>query len=456
MTPPSLISLWRETKALSILAFPIILSQLAQMGMNFTDTVMAGRHSETSLAGVAVGSSVWVPCFLLTVGMLMAVTPMVAHALGAKQMDDIRHTLQQAIWLALACGVTMLIVLQGFTFGFEWVAMDAEVRAQAIGYAKAVSFGLPALALFQALRGFSDGLHLTRPFLYVSMMAVLLNIPLNYIFIYGLFGLPEMGGIGCGWATAMILWLEAGIMLWISLKHPKLAVFSWVSGWRRPQRRRILELLKLGAPIGVALLIEASMFSLIALFLAQLGSVAVAGHQVAMSFISLLFMVPLGFALALTIRCGYLLGQGNIQQARYVGYLGIGLTLVAATVYCLLILVAANAIAGIYTHNEEVRNLAVQLLFLAAIFQFSDAIQVAATGALRGYKDTEFAFYVVVLSYWGVGLPLGYSLGLTRFWGEAFGAKGFWMGLIAGLGLASLLLCARFVFISGHRAKLPA
>ncbi len=438
----------REAKALLLLAGPIIVSQLAQMGMNFTDTVMAGRHHEHSLAGVAIGSSLWVPCFLFLMGLLMATTPIISQAWGAGKISDIKHSMQQAMWLAIASGITMMMVLQILGGIFDMVAMDDQARTQAKGYVLAISFGLPALAVLQVLRGLNEGAQLTRPFMYVSLIAMLLNIPLNYVFIYGKFGLPAMGGIGCGWATAIVLWFEVLLMLWLTLKNPKLAHIKWQINWCKPKPQKLREILKLGTPIGVSLLIESSMFALIALFLANLGNTIVAGHQVAMSVASLLFMIPLSISMALTIRCGYCLGKEQPQQARYIGYMGIGFTLISAALFSMLILLASEQIAALYTTNPAVQALAIKLLLLAAIFQFSDATQVAAAGALRGYKDTRFAFFVVLIAYWGIGLPLGYSLALTTFWGTPHGAQGFWIGLIAGLGIASVLLTRRFIRIS--------
>jgi len=442
-----------EAKALLLLSAPIVVSQLAQMGMNFTDTIMAGRHSQTSLAGVAIGSSFWVPCFLFLVGVLMAITPMVAQAWGARNTKDIKHTIQQGFLLAVALGLSMTFVLQLLANVFDVMEMEAQTRVQAKGYLFAVSFGLPALAFFQILRGLNEGVHITRSFMYASLIALLINIPLNYIFVYGKFGLPELGGVGCGWATAIVLWIELFLMLFISLKNKTLRKINWQLDWNIPDIPKIIEILKLGIPIGVALLIESSMFALIALFLAVLGTTVVAGHQVAMSFISTLFMVPLSLSLALTIRCGFYIGQANPQGARYIGLLGLGFTLVTAAFFSLLITLTSENIAALYSTNPMVKSLAVELLFLAAIFQFSDAVQVTAAGILRGYKDTRFAFFTVLIAYWVVGLPLGYSLALTSFWGKEYGAQGFWIGFIAGLGVASISLALRFLIISQHQIR---
>lgn len=443
-----------EARKLLLLALPLMISQLAQTGMSFVDTVMAGRHSEQSLAAVAVASSLWIPAFLTLTGILMAVTPIIAHANGARRPDEIRRTVQQGFWLALFTGIGFMLLVRKLGGVFSLLEMEPEVLTQAQGYLEAVSWGIPALALFQVLRSFNEGFHLTRPYMYVSLAALLCNIPVNYIFIYGKLGLPAMGGVGCGWATALVIWLQLILLLAHTLANRVLTDSGWRQHWQWPRLDSQVEILRLGLPMGLSILIESSMFTLIALFIAKLGASVVAGHQVAMSFASLTFMIPLSLSMAITIRCGYSLGSGQPGRARFIGYTGIAITLGTAAISSATMLFFPSAIASIYSINPEVRVLAAELLILAGIFQFSDALQVSAAGALRGYKDTRFAFVVVMISFWCVGLPLGYTLGLTDYWAEASGPQGFWIGLIAGLTLASLLLGGRFILLS-RRYMLP-
>jgi len=440
-----------EARTLIILALPLMISQVAQTGMSFVDTVMAGRHSEESLAGVAIGSSLWIPAFLALTGIMMATTPMVAHAYGARRNTEIKGTLQQALWLAIILGIGFMLTLRNFGGIFELLEVEPGVLVQANGYIKAVAWGLPALAGFQVLKCLNEGVHLTRPFMYISVIALLINIPLNYILIYGKFGLPALGGIGCGWATAIIIWLELLMLLVLTLRNPKFRPWNLFSNWQKPDLSRFVDILRLGLPIGISFLIESSMFALIALFIAKLEATVVSGHQIVISFSSLTFMVPLSISMAITIRCGYSLGRNRPDRARFIGWIGIALTLCTATLSSSAMLLFPEAIASLYTQTPEVKALAIDLLTLAALFQFSDAVQVSSAGALRGYKDTRFAFLVVLFAYWGVGLPLGYTLGLTQMWGAAQGPHGFWIGLIVGLTLASLLLSSRFYIIGKRR-----
>ncbi len=448
------VSFFSEGRRLLLLALPLMVSQLAQTGMSFVDTVMAGRHNEVSLAAVAIASSLWIPAFLTVTGILMAVTPIIAHANGARRTGEIQHTIQQALWLSLFVGVGFLILLRHLGGIFELLEMEPAVRIQAQGYLEAVSWGIPALAAFQVFRSLNEGFHQTRPYMYVSLAALLCNIPLNYILIYGKFGLPAMGGVGCGWATTMVIWLQLFLLVAHTLYNRTISATHWLADWQLPDREMLMAILRLGLPIGISILIESSMFTLIALFIAQLGATVVSGHQVAMSFASLVFMIPLSFSIAITIRCGYTLGGNRPAQARAIGGMGIIITVATASISSTVMLLFPEQIASLYTSSPQVKSLAVELLFLAGIFQFSDAVQISAAGALRGYKDTRFAFVVVLISFWGLGLPLGYTLGLTDFWGAPTGPQGFWTGLIAGLTLSALLLGGRFIHLSRKRIEM--
>jgi MATE family multidrug resistance protein len=295
------------------------------------------------------------------------------------------------------------------------------------------------------IRSFCEGFGLTRVVMKIGVLGLLCNIPLNYIFIYGKFGLPAMGGVGCGWATSivmLVMLLAGGFYLW---RSPAFTVAAPLGQWQRPNLRATRQFLHLGFPIGVSLLIEVSMFSLIALLLAPRGDITVAAHQITMSFTGLTFMLPLSIALAITIRVGHLTGARDFPQARRSGYTGILLALGCALISCSFMLFFAHDIASLYSPNPVVITLAAQLLTIAAFFQFSDSIQVAAAGALRGYKDTSIPLLLVFVAYWLIGMPAGYLLGLTDLLGPAQGAHGFWYGLVLGLSLGAFLLGMRLL-----------
>lgn len=439
-----------EARTLLRLGAPIMVAQLSQTAMGFVDTLMAGRVSPRDLAAVALGNGIWLPVFLALSGILMAITPMVAQLLGANRQRHAGATFQQGLWVSLLLGVLAFFSVRHCAWIFEQLDVTPALGALSQDYLNAISWGLPAILLYQLIRSFCEGFGLTRVVMKIGLLGLLCNIPLNYIFIYGKLGLPAMGGVGCGWATAIvmcIMLLAGAVYLW---RSPAFAEAVPLGQWQRPNLAATRQFLRLGFPIGCALLIEVSMFTLIALLLASLGDISVAAHQITMSFTGLTFMLPLSIALAITIRVGHLVGAGETHQARLSALTGILLALGCALASCSLILVFAEAIARLYSPNPVVVALAAQLLMIAAFFQFSDSIQVAAAGALRGYKDTTWPLLLVFVAYWMIGLPSGYVLALTELLGPAMGPRGFWYGLLLGLTLGAALLGTRLYCKAGR------
>ena len=277
----------------------------------------------------------------------------------------------------------------------------------------------------------------------LGLSALALNIPINYIFIYGHFGVPAMGGVGCGWATAIVMWFMAlGMVVWtfrgaIYQSSKVYSHFEW------PKWAILKRLLSVGLPIGIAVFAESSIFAVIALLIGSLGATVVAGHQIALNFSSLVFMIPYSLGMAITVRVGQALGRQQPREARFVAGVGMGTALVWAAISASLILLLREQIATVYTADPMVIEVATMLLMFAALYQFSDVIQVTAAGALRGYQDTRVTMILTLFAYWGIGLPVGYALGLTDWFGPANGPSGLWQGLIVGLTCAALMLGVR-------------
>ena len=444
-----------EARQLIPLAAPILAAQLAQQTLAFVDTVMAGRVSATDLAGVAVGGSIWGPIFLFLYGVLLAVTPIVAQLHGAGKTAETGPLTRKGIVVAAPLVVIAIVLLQNAGFIFTWMDVDLQVARISTAYLKAISWGVPALVLFFLLRNLSEGMGLVRPSMLIGLASIPVNIAGNYIFIYGKLGFPAMGGIGCGWASALSLWFMCSCMLltiWRVRRYDKTHFFDLnktCGAEGAPQ------LLRLGLPIGLSLLVEASIFALIALFLSPLGALTVASHQITLNYSSMIFMIPLSLASAITIRVGHAIGRQRDDRARLSSKTGLILNSSIAVVTATLTLFFAERIAGIYTENPQVIIIAVGLLHLNALYQVSDALQIGAAAALRGYKDSRVPLLMVVVSYWIIGLPLGYSLALTHFWGEPLGAKGFWISLIIGLSVAAVLLGLRLYRVSRKKLPLP-
>jgi len=298
-----------------------------------------------------------------------------------------------------------------------------------------------------ALRGLTDGLGHTRVIMAFSVLSTLINLPMNYIFIYGKLGLPAMGGVGCGWATSISNGVAAAALLVYLNRSRVYRQFHLIADWVKPDLAGMRYILGIGVPIGFTIFVEASLFSVIALFLAPLGPVVVAGHQIALNVVSLLFMLPLSIGMALTLRVSFLMGARAPATARLISRSSLILAAATALVFAILLFVFSREIAALYTSDTEVQAVTVKLLMFAALFQIADVIQVTCISALRGYKDTRIPMFIMLFSFWGVGMPLGYLLTFTDWLVPAMGAAGFWVGLTGGLASASILLgCRLFLF----------
>lgn len=358
----------REWKTLASLGGPILITQLAQMANGVLDTVMAGHYSARDLAGVAIGNSFWMPVFLFFVGVLAALQPTISMHHGAQAMHKITPITWQGVYMALFSAAVMIALLSHVEPALVWLTLETETARITQGYLHGFVWGVPAMLLIVALRGFTDGLGHTKVIMGVSLLSTLINFPLNYIFIYGKLGIPAMGGIGCGWATALANTL-AMVVLLVYLHHSKtFRHFSLLQHAKKPDWNEIKKLLRLGIPIGSTLFFEVSMFTVIALFLAPLGPVVVAGHQLVLNFVSLMFMVPLSLGMALTLRVSFLVGQGNQKIAHQLARSTLLLALCIALFYVPLLVLGTHLIASAYTKDTDVIAVAVQLLKLAAIF----------------------------------------------------------------------------------------
>ncbi|MEE2762849.1 MAG: MATE family efflux transporter [Pseudomonadota bacterium] len=429
-----------EWRTLAILGGPILIAQIAQMANGVIDTVMAGHASAEDLAAVGIGSSLWMPLFLFFMGLLGALQPIISGYNGARTLDRIMPTTWQGLYLAGAGSVIMIALLTQVHPVLALLNLEPRTAGITQGYLDAFAWGVPAMLLMTALRGLTDGLGHTRVIMAFSVLSTLINLPLNYIFIYGKLGLPAMGGVGCGWATSLSNGIAALALLVYLNRSETYRRFHLLADWAAPKLADLGYILRIGVPIGFTIFVEASMFSVIALFLAPLGPVVVAGHQIALNVVSLLFMLPLSIGMALTLRVSFLMGAGAPDTARLISRSSLLLAAATALVFALLLWLFSEQIAALYTGEAEVRQVTVRLLLFAALFQIADVIQVTCISALRGYKDTRIPMFIMVFSFWGLGLPLGYALTFTDLIWPAMGAAGFWVGLTGGLTSASMLL----------------
>ncbi|WP_210451623.1 MATE family efflux transporter [Pantoea ananatis] len=433
-----------EARQLLALAIPVILAQVAQTAMGFVDTIMAGAVSATDMAAVAVGTSIWLPAILFGHGVLLALTPTIAQLNGSGRRERIAEQLRQGFWLAFFLSLLIMLVL--WNAGYVIRSMhdiDPLLAEKAEGYLHALLFGAPGYLFFQVMRNQCEGLSKTKPAMVLGFLGLMLNIPLNYIFIYGHFGMPALGGVGCGVATASVYWAMFFCMRFWVRRMRSMRDIRVESRWSAPSRVILQRLTGLGLPVALALFFEVTLFAVVALLVSPLGIVNVAGHQIALNFSSLMFVLPLSMGVAATIRVGYRLGQGSTEQARVAAWTAQGVGVSMAVITAIFTVTFRHQIAQLYNDNPAVVTLAAQLMMLAAIYQISDSIQVIGSGILRGYKDTRSIFFITFIAYWLLGLPSGYILALTDWVVPRMGPAGFWCGFIVGLTSAAIMMLWR-------------
>lgn len=437
-----------EARSLLALGIPIFFAQFSQTAMGFVDTIMAGSVSETEMSAVAVGFSIWLPAILFGQGLLMALTPIIAQMNGSGRRHLISDQVQQGLWLAffLSLGVMLLLYNSQLILG-NMPHIDPELADKSVRFLHAIMWGAPGYLFFQVYRSQCEGLSKTKPGMVIGFLGLMVNIPINYIFIYGHFGAPALGGVGCGVATASVYWAMCMMMRWYVKHTPSQRDIRPTKSFASPNPLILKRIIVLGTPIGLALFFEVTLFAVVALLVAPLGVVAVAGHQVALNFSSIMFMFPLSLGIAATIRVGYNLGRQSTEAAKISSYTGLVVGLMVACCTAILTATFREPIAMMYNKNPEVVVLASSLMLFAAIYQLSDSVQVIGAGILRGYKDTRSIFFITFTAYWILGLPSGYILALTDLVTPAMGPKGFWIGFIIGLSAAAIGMFIRILWI---------
>ena len=425
------------------LAIPVVVGMVASFSMNFVDTLMAGRlpEKEIALAGIATGGAIWSAMLMFILGLLMALQPVVAQVDGAGNRSEGGAAARQGMWIALAVSVPFVLFLRSGGPMLQWMAVGADIVPTAIEYMDALSWGAPGVCLLLTLRFFSEGSGYTRPTMYMGLLGIVLNVPLNYVLMFGKLGLPALGAEGCGVATSIVIWAQLLMMFFYVRWHAHFKEFELFKRWDWPQWAEISKLLKIGLPIGTGIFVEGSLFIGAALLIARLGALPASAHLIAINYSALMFMIPLGLASAVTTRVGNALGRGEPEAARYAGLIGLLIVLFTQTLSAASMIIFPEFIVSIYTNDPAITSIAVGLLFYSAIFQYADGIQICAAGALRGLKDTVVPMFINMVSYLLVGLSVGYYLTFNK----AMGPAGMWIGMIVGLSFGAVLLLGRFL-----------
>lgn len=429
---------------------PILITQLALFAMTFFDTVMSGKASPTDLAGVAIGSSLWVPVQSGLTGILLAVTPIVAQMVGANRRDQVPNTIIQAIYFSVAIASAVLLggaVLLDPILGM--MNLEPDVHQIARGFLQAIAFGVVPMFVYTVIRCFIDALGLTRVSMMITLISLPINVALNYLLIFGNLGFPRLGGVGAGYASAITYWCILLISLYVVHRVEPFTQFAIFPRFYRISVKAWKELLQLGLPIGFSIFFEVSIFAAVTLLMSEFDTATIAAHQAAMNFASFIYMVPMSISMALTILVGFEVGAERYRDAKQYSYLGIGTALVLASMCGIGLFFFTEQVAGFYTNDATVLQLAQHFLLYSILFLLSDAVAAPIQGILRGYKDVTIPFIVALVSYWVIGLPLGFLLAKLTAWG----ATGYWIGLISGLAAGALFLFGRLLSLQRRRIR---
>jgi len=437
---------WREEfKGLLSLSWPLIVNNLSIAAIHTADAMMSGRLGAESLAAVAVGGSVWFFGFAFVMGSLMAISPISARHYGAGNPELIGRYTRHGIYLAIFAGLVVIFVGSRLVGpALEMIGVDPEFRQLTVDYVHALILGAPAIFIFLALRFTNEGIGATKPIMYASVFSLVANVFLNYVLMFGHFGAPALGVVGCGYASAITMWLIMIALCIYMIKSPKYRPLKIFAHFGRLRPEVLKEILILGVPISITITAEAGLFNAVSVLMGTRGASIAAAHLVAINFAMTAFMIPLALSSGITIRVGHALGAGNSQAARLSGAFGILVCAVFMSCSAVAMLFFRDAVVGLYTNDPSVTSIAISLLLAAAIFQIADGVQIGAAGALRGFKDTRVPMVINIFAYWVLAFPLAYLAAVTYKAAPVY----TWGAFIVGLSVAALLLTWRYARLS--------
>ena len=451
----------QDTQQIVKLAWPVLVGQLAVLAFGTIDTVLLGRLGSVDLAALAVGSAAYITVFVGLMGVLLAIGPIVGHLYGAGRLAEAGQQFHQGVWLALALSVLGIVVL-AFPQPFLALAkVEGEVERGIRGYMGALAFALPAALLFTVYRGFNTAISRPKAVMNLQLGALALKLPLSVALAWGVpaLGWPALGVVGCGLATVIVMWLQCAAAAWILLRDPHYAPYALVGrGLDAPNGAMLRAQLRLGLPMGAGILIEVTGFTFMAIFIARLGPLPVAGHQIAANLVAMLFMMPLALANATSTLVAQRLGAQALQQARHLAWHGVLLASVLAVLMGALVYAGRTAVAGLYTQDAAVAAAALVLMAWVVWFHLADALQTMAALVLRAYRVATLPVVVYAVALWGVGLGGGYALAFREVtpaswlpW--AVGASGFWASATIALWLAAVLLLLLLAWVMNQKRR---
>ncbi len=422
------------------LAYPVTIGQLGHVMLGVEDSIMVGKVGATPLAAASLVNGLVFLIIVFGLGMTLAITPLVAIAKGQNNREQCGVVLRQGLLLNAALAVALSVVTYFLSDLIFFLNQPPEVAVQAASYAKILSFSITPFMLFQIYRQFIEGLSFTRPAMYITILANLVNIFGNWIFIYGKLGFPAMGLDGAGYSTLAVRIFMAAVIIVYTITASRFKEYEPTLRFRNINRAVIRRLLNIGLPSGLQHFFEVGAFSFSAVMIGWLGSTPLAAHQIALSMASISFMIILGISAAGTIRVGSAVGRDDIAGVRNAGFSALFIAATIMACFGLIFVSFRNFFPRLFISNSEVISVAASLLVVAAFFQISDGVQAVGLGILRGLTDVKMPMIFSFVAYWVVGLPVGYLLGFVA----GKGVVGIWIGLLSGLSIAAFFFAMRF------------
>ena len=430
--------LWLEISRTLSIAVPLIVAQLLQMGNGVVDALVAGRLGTTELAAGGIGAGLWFFASILCIGLMAGLSPTLSRLIGQGRRKVVGGVFRQGLWLGGAVGLFALALVQIIAALLHHSALEPALVPAIRAYLYTACWSLPAFAVVMACRNVCEATSLTRPVMLVQLAGLMINIVADLGFGLGWFGLPKLGLAGIGIATSVVT-VSMALALLLILRGRRFERFQLFAQFDPPQWQAIKPLLLLSVPIYFALLFEAGLFVATAVQMGMIGTLESGAHNIAISFSGACYMLPLGLSFALTARTGQVYGRESWPAIKLRIVSGLTLTFAMAATTALLLVSFRHQLPVLYSADSHVRDIAANLLILAALFQLSDGAQVALLGILRGLQDTRVPMLINAVAYWGVAFPLGFFA--AHHWG--YGAYGLWAGLIIGLTVAAVLLAFR-------------
>ncbi len=436
-----------DIPALLKLATPLLVGQLAVIAFGVLDTAMTARYSADDLAALAMASAIFISIYVGLTGVISALAPIAGQLFGAKRFDEIGEEVRQAGWLAIGLTLLGCLILTNAEQILKISHMTADIEGKARFYLNILAYGLPASMGMRILMALHNAVSRPAVITVVQLIGLGLKLPLNLLFIYGGFGIAAMGGPGCAVATIIVNWFWLIITLSFVLLDRFYQPFQIFSRFSMPDWHRIWTLLKLGTPIGFSYLIEVTSFTFMSLFIARLGTTALAGHQIIANMGTVIYMVPLSLSIATMTLVSQSIGANQQERAEEIGWSAVFFTTCLCVFIGCAVWFSKFALLDLYDPPAAVKVFSVPLFFFIAFYQVFDALQVTAAFILRAYRIAFWPMIIYAGSLWGVGLVGGYLLGFNVFGNTPQflqGASGFWAANSISLGLAATLLLYLF------------